>query len=88
MRVSVDACELTKRFVNVLRTNTNPLLCNRRQRLGIQWNSKLFFIGRADDTVSFDSGAEEHDGTNRPVILAVAFVVVWRAAHFALRDDD
>ncbi len=55
--------------------------------LRIDRDRELLLVGRADDPIALDAVTEEQDRADRPVILAVALVVVRCPAHFTLDND-
>ena len=89
-RVSGDSGELPQGLVDVLRANAQSFVgvFFKRESPRVDWNEKLAVVGLADDAVPSDARAEEHRGADRPMVLTISFVVVWRATHLALHDDD
>src|SRR5205823_4109943 len=83
-----NAGVLAKGGVNMLRPEPDAFLLVARQRLRIKQYMELLLIGGAQNPVALDGPAQEHDRADRPVVLAVAVVVVGGAAHLALDDYD
>src|ERR1043166_5382158 len=75
-RVIGDAGEFAQRLVDVLGPHADALVLVELQRRGAEGDGKLLSVGGANDAVAFDAAAEEHGGADRPVVLAVARVVV------------
>jgi len=74
--------------MDVLRANSDAADVVDRKRFCIDRYELLLVVSGADHAISSDAWAEEHDGVDRPMIFAIAIVVVWRAAHFALDDNN
>src|SRR5262245_8566889 len=83
-RVVCDARVLAQGLVDVLGTHADAPVLVERERLRIDRDRELLLVGRADHAVALDAAAEKQDRADRPVILAVALVVVRRPAHLAL----
>src|SRR5262245_1003981 len=86
-RVVGDARVLAERLVDVLRSDSIALLLVELERLRIDRDGELLFVGGSDDPVALDAAAQEQGRPDRPVVLAVARVVGRGPAHLALDDD-
>src|SRR5437764_502019 len=86
-RMLGDSREFTQCGVDVLGPHADALLLVEFQHAGIDRDRELLLVGGADHAVALDAAAEELHRADGPVVLAVARVVIWSAAHFALNDD-
>src|SRR5581483_1626052 len=74
--------------MDVLRSNADALVLVDLQRPWIDRHRKLLLVRGPKHTVALDAAAKKHRRADRPVILAVARVVVRCSPHFTLHDDD
>ena len=86
--VILNTGEFTQSQMYVLRSNPNAIDVVDRERSGIDRHELLLFVRGSDYAIPRDPGAEDHDGADGPVVLAMAIVVIRCASHFTLNDDD
>src|SRR5579883_1114004 len=71
-RVVPNTREFTEFGMDVLWAHADALLLIELQSLRSNRDRKLFVVGCADYSVSFNSTAEEHHRADRPVVLPIA----------------
>src|SRR5262249_24401696 len=88
VRVFGNPRSLAQRLMDVFGPHANALLLVELQGGGIERYRELLLVGLADHAVPLDALAQEQRRADRPVILAVALVIVRGAAHLALNHDN